>query len=56
MFIFNVLKNYMNFIMIYHFYLRGRKLCKTEYVTHTRNLKQALKHRLFLLSRNRIMV
>ena len=24
--IFNILKNYMNFIMIYHFYLRGLRL------------------------------
>ena len=50
---FNILKNYMNFIMIYHFCHRRmtiekvEKLVdnlhdKTEYVINIRNLKQAL--------------
>ena len=54
---FNILKNYMNFIMIYHFYMRMKtekdeKLIanshKTEYVIHIRNLKQEFNHRLIL--------
>ena len=51
------LKNYMNFIMIYHFYQKEyekfEKLVanlhdKTEYAIHIRNLKQGLNHRLIL--------
>ena len=56
---FNILKNYMNFIMIYHFTRRNencRKVekleanlhHKTEYVIHIRNLKQALDNGLVL--------
>ena len=55
---FNVLKNYMNVIMIYHFYQKESKLKKsekvtslhdqTEYVIHIRNSKQALNHGLVL--------
>ena len=52
---FNILKNYMNFIMIYHFHLKEWKLKKSknfvtnlhdqaEYVIHIRNSKQALNH------------
>ena len=51
--IFNILKTYMNFIMIYHFLLERMKIevveklaanlhDKSEYVIHIRNLKQAL--------------
>ena len=51
--IFNILKTYMNFIMIYHFLLERMKIetveklvatlhDKREYVIHIRNLKQAL--------------
>ena len=51
--IFNILKTYMNFIMIYHFLLERMKIetveklvanlhDKSEYVMHIRNLKQAL--------------
>ena len=51
----HILKNYMNFIMIYHFLLERMKskksksllliwMEKTEYVIHIRNLKQALNH------------
>ena len=47
---FNILKIYIIFVMIYHFYQKVRKLKKveklvghffniTEYVTHIRNLK-----------------
>ena len=50
---FDILKNYMNFIMIYHFYQNEWKLKKleklvanlhdiTEYIIHIRNLKQVL--------------
>ena len=63
---FHILKNYMNFIIIYHFYLRGQKLKKvkkllanlhdkTPYVTHIRNLKQALNHRLVLEKISRVI-
>ena len=55
---FNILKNYMNVIMIYHLYMRMKtekveKLIanshdKTEYVIHIRNLKQEFNHRLIL--------
>ena len=49
----SVLKNYMNFIMTYHFYWKVEKLVanlhdKSEYVIHIKNLKQALNHALFL--------
>ena len=57
--IFDILKNYENFIMIYHFYPEGIKIQKveklvsnlhdkTEYVIHIKKLKQALNHRLVL--------
>ena len=50
---FDILKNYMNFIMIYHFYQNEWRLKKleklvanlhdiTEYIIHIRNLKQVL--------------
>ena len=56
---FNIQKNYMKFIMIYHFYQKEKKIEKvekltvnlhekTEYVIHIRNLKQALYHGLVL--------
>ena len=52
-FMFNILKNYMKFTMIYNFYLKQWKLKKierlfgnlhdeTEYAIHIRKLKQAL--------------
>ena len=55
----NILKNYMNFIMIYHFYFermqteQDKKLAvsihdKTKYVKHKRNLKRTLNHGLVL--------
>ena len=55
----NTQKNYMNFIMNYHFLPERIKLGKigklvtnvhhkTEYVIHVRNLKQALNHGLIL--------
>ena len=61
---FNIQKNYMNFIVIYHFYLNERnfkqveKLVtnlydKAEYVIHTGNLKQALNHGLTLKKNHR---
>ena len=43
--IFNILKNYKNFIMIYHFSLKGL-LNKTKYIIHIRFLNQALNHEL----------
>ena len=56
---FNMLENDMNFIIVYHFYLKELKLKKskktvthlhdkTEYVIHIRNPKQALNHGLVL--------
>ena len=55
---FSILKNYMNFIMIYHLCQRMKiekveKLVtnlhdKTEYVIHIRNLKRTLNHGLVL--------
>ena len=56
---FNILKNYMNFIMIYPFLSERMKIekvenveanlhNKTEYVMHIRNLKEALSHGLVL--------
>ena len=49
--IFNVLKNYMTFTMIYHFYLKEWKLKKVEKFT----LKQALNHELVLKKVHRII-
>ena len=58
----NILGNYMNFMMIYHFYLRGKVEMlvanlhdKTEHVLYIRNLKQALTHRLILKKVNKVM-
>ena len=56
---FNIMKNYMNFIIVYQFYQKKMKTAKvekleanlhdkTEYVIHIRNLKQALNHGLVL--------
>ena len=45
---FNILKKYLNFIMIYYFYIVTNLHDKTEYVIHTRNLKEALNHGLNL--------
>ena len=56
---FNIMKNYMNFIIVYQFYQKKMKIekvekleanlyDKTEYVIHIRNLKQALNHGLVL--------
>ena len=56
---FNILKKYMDFIKIYHFYYKKMKIekfeklvanlhDKTEYVIHIRNIKQALNHGLVL--------
>ena len=45
--LFNILKNYMNFIMIYHFNWKESNL-KTEYVVHIKNSKLALNHGLNL--------
>ena len=53
--IFSILKNYMNFIMIFHFWLKKIKIekvkklvanlhYKTDYVIHIRNIKQVLNH------------
>ena len=50
--LFNILKYYINLIMIYHFYLKIEKVKKlvtnlhdqTEFVSHIRNLKPALNH------------
>ena len=57
-FMYNILKNYMNFILIYHFYqkdkiekvgkLKANLHDKTEYNIHIRNLKTALNHELVL--------
>ena len=50
MVMFNTLKNDMNIIMIYHFYLKKMNNeevfihDKIEYVVHMKNLKQALKN------------
>ena len=52
----NILKNYMNFIMIYHVYQKEWKLKKfianlhdkTEYLIHIRNLKETSNHELVL--------
>ena len=56
---FNIMKDYMNFIIVYHFYQKKMKIekvekleanlhDKAEYVIHIRNLKQALSHGLVL--------
>ena len=56
---FSIMKKYMNFKMIYHFYLEQKKLKKsksfvanlhdkTEFVIHIRNLKQILNYGLVL--------
>ena len=60
---FNVPKNYMNFIMIYQFYREEGKVeklvtnlhDKTEYVIHIRNLKQVLNHGLILKKFHRVI-
>ena len=52
---FNIIKNYMKFIMVYHFYLKKMEIekveklvthvyDKNEYVIQIRNLKQVLNH------------
>ena len=62
----NTQKNYMNFIMNYHFLPERIKLGKigklvtnvhhkTEYVIHVRNLKQALNHGLILKKFHRVI-
>ena len=56
---FNILKNYMNFIIIYHFYQKIIKIVNVEklvarvhnineYVIHRRNLNQPLNHHIIL--------
>ena len=56
---FNIMKDYMNFIIVYHIYQKKMKIekvekleanlhDKAEYVIHIRNLKQALNHGLVL--------
>ena len=45
---FNILKNYLDFIMIYHFYFVTNLHDKTESFIHTRKLKEALNHGLNL--------
>ena len=63
---FSILKHYMNFIMIYYFYLKKRKIekveklvanlhDKTEYLIHIINLKQTLNHELVLKKLHRII-
>ena len=63
---FNILKNDMNFIMIYHFHQKNMKIKKieklvtnlhdkTEYVIYIRNLKQALDHELILKKVHRVV-
>ena len=64
---FNILKSYMNFIMIYHLYQKEWKLKKnveklvpnlldkTEYVIYIRNLKQALNHGLIFEKVHRVI-
>ena len=59
MLLFNNWKNYINFIIVYNFYMKEWRLNtvekfvanlhdKFEYVIHIRNLKQELNHRLDL--------
>ena len=50
---FSILKNYMNFIIIYHFYLNLHD--KTEYAIRIRNLKHALNHGLTLKKVHRVI-
>ena len=64
---FIILKNYMNFIKFYHFYLRGLFLFrnlekvvanlpdKSEYIIHIRHLNQALNHGLVLKKVHRVI-
>ena len=63
---FNILKNYMNFKMIYHFYQKQCKFKKlkklvvnlpgkNEYILHIRNLKQALNHEIVLKKVHRVI-
>ena len=63
---FNILKNYLNFIMIYHFFSERMKIekaenlvanlhNKTQYVIHIRNLKEALNHGLVLKKVHRVI-
>ena len=58
---FNILNIYMNFIMIYHFYLKQKvkKLVanlhdKTAYFIHIRILKQAVNHGFVLRKIHRV--
>ena len=64
--VFNILKNYMNFIMIYHFQQEEWNLKKSksllliytikiEYVIHMRNLTQTLNHGLILKKVHRVI-
>ena len=64
--IFNILKNNMDFIMMYRFYLKQQKIekvkklitnlhNKTEYVIHIKNLKQALNHGVVLKKVHRVI-
>ena len=63
---YNTLKNYINFIMIYHFYLKKMEIEKVEklvanlhdknkYVIHIRNLKQTLNQELVLKQIHRVV-
>ena len=60
---FNILKNYMKFIMIFHFSQKVEKFekvttnlhDKTEYIIHIRNLKQELNHGLILKKVHRVI-
>ena len=63
---YNTLKNYINFIMIYHFYLKKMEIekveklvanlhDKTKYVIHIRNLKQTLNQELVLKQIHRVV-
>ena len=59
----SISKNYMNFIMTYHFHLGGWRLKKlvaslhdkTECIIHIRNLKQVLNNRLVLKKVHRVI-
>ena len=60
MLMFNVLKDYMNFIMISISIEKFEKLVgnlhdKTEYIIHIKNVKEALNHELFLKNANRMI-
>ena len=52
---FNILKIYLNFIMIYDFYPVGSLQDKKEYIIHIKNLKQALNHGLVLKKLNKVI-